>query len=135
MRLCGVGCAFIRRGRGGNAAETGAYLVKGIAGCGNCHTARDRPMKGVELAEGNSFGGPKAPFQSNAANIKPDLGTGIGAWTNAQIKRAITNGVFHNGAKMRPPMCYCCYDKMTEADVDAVVSYLRTIKPIKNNLR
>jgi len=36
---------------------------------------------------------------------------------------------------MRPPMCYRCYDKMTEADVDAVVSYLRTIKPIKNNLR
>ena len=98
MRLCGVGCGFIRRGRGGNAAGTGAYLVKGIAGCGNYHTARGGPMKRIELAGGNSFGGPKAPFKSYAPNITPDLGTAIGAWANAQLVTAIREGKRPDGS-------------------------------------
>ena len=35
--------------------ERGAYLVRGIAGCGNCHTARDpdeKPIAAMELAGG-----------------------------------------------------------------------------------
>ena len=90
-------------------------------------------LKNRMSAGGRKFKGPWGEVIS--ANITQDKATGIGSWTNDQIKWAITKGVFHNGAKMRPPMCYRCYDEMKEADVDAVVSHLRTIKPIKNNLR
>jgi mono/diheme cytochrome c family protein len=113
----------------------GKYLVESIGGCGNCHTARGGPMKGVPLAGGNAFGGPKAPFHSYATNITPDRETGIGAWTDAQIKHAIAKGKRHDGSGLRPPMCYRCYDRMTDADLDAVVAYLRTVKPIRNAVR
>jgi hypothetical protein len=73
--------------------------------------------------------------ESIAANITPDKGTGIGNYTDAEIKRVITKGVKKDGTKLRPPMCTRCYDKMTEEDLDAMVAYLKSIKPIKNELR
>ena len=120
---------------GGTLLKRGAYLVNGGAGCGNCHTPRFGPKKGVELAGGFPFGRPKAPFKSYASNITPDMETGIGSWTDAQIKQAITKGFRHDGAKLRPPMCYGCYDNMTDADVDSIINYLRTIRPIRNTVR
>ena len=84
-------------------------------------------------AGGREFKGPWGEVKS--ANITQDKATGIGGWTDAQIKRAITKGVRHDGTKLRPPMCYRCYTTMTAADIDAVISYLRTVKPIRNELR
>jgi hypothetical protein len=54
---------------------------------------------------------------------------GIGGWTDDQVKRAITQGVRRDGSKLRPPMGYAWYATMTEADLDAIVRYVRTIPP------
>ena len=35
--------------------ERGAYLMKGVVACGNCHTAPGGPFKGKELADGFSM--------------------------------------------------------------------------------
>ena len=134
MRLCRVGCGLIRIGRGGNAAGTGAYLVKGIAGCGNYHTARGGPMKRIELAGGNSFGGPKAPFKSYAPNITPDLGTAIGAWANAQLVTAIREGKRPDGSAIGPPMAIEFYKYMSDRDAKAIAAYLRSVKPVKHKV-
>jgi mono/diheme cytochrome c family protein len=134
VRLCRVGCGLIRIGRGGNAAGTGAYLVKGIAGCGNYHTARGGPMKRIELAGGNSFGGPKAPFKSYAPNITPDLGTAIGAWANAQLVTAIREGKRPDGSAIGPPMAIEFYKYMSDRDAKAIVAYLRSVKPVKHKV-
>ena len=60
LALCGL-ASMVAVSSGTGAAETllerGAYLVNGIAGCGNCHTPRFGPKKGAELAGGFPFGG------------------------------------------------------------------------------
>jgi len=123
---------------GAGAAETqlerGAYLVNGIAGCGNCHTARGGPMKGVELAGGFPFGGDKAPFKSYAANITPDRETGIGKWTDAQLVTAIREGKRPDGSVIGPPMAIDFYKYMSDRDAKAIVAYLRSVKPVKHKV-
>lgn len=113
-------------------AAKGKYLVDGIGGCGNCHTARGGPMKGVYLAGGNSFGGPKAPFKSYAPNITPDPETGIGKWTDIQIIKSIREGKRPDGSIIGPPMAIDFYKYMSDNDVKAIVAYLRTVKPVKH---
>jgi hypothetical protein len=64
---------------------------------------------------------------SVSRNITASREKGIGAWTDAEIKRAITTGVSRDGSKLKPPMAFHPYAKMTGDDVDAVVAYLRTV--------
>jgi hypothetical protein len=67
-------------------------------------------------------------------NITPDKETGIGTWTDAQIKRAITDGVGKDGRKLNPVMPYPYFKKMSAGDVDAIVAYLRTLKPVSKKI-
>jgi hypothetical protein len=62
--------------------------------CGNCHTSKTsdgKPVSGKELSGGVSFTTPA--FNATAANITPDRETGIGTWSDDDIKRALTEGV------------------------------------------
>ena len=136
-----VMCGMVAAGAGlsgAGAAETlverGAYLVNGIAGCGNCHTPRGGPMKGVDLAGGNSFGGDKEPFKSYSANITPDRETGIGKWTNAQIVTAIREGKRPDGSLIGPPMAIDFYRYMSDRDAKAIAAYLKTVKPVRHKV-
>jgi hypothetical protein len=74
--------------------ERGQYLVNSILACGNCHTpktASGEPIADKELSGGLVFTTPA--FDAVASNITPDRETGIGGWSDAEIKRAITEGV------------------------------------------
>lgn len=115
--------------------ERGAYLVNGIAGCGNCHTPKGGPLKGVPMAGGFPFGGPKAPFEAYAANITQDRETGIGAWTDEQIIVAIRQGKRPDGTIVGPPQPVELYKDISDRDVKAIVAYLRTVKPVKNKVK
>jgi len=75
-------------------AERGQYLVNSILAYGNCHTpktASGQPIAEKELSGGLVFTTPG--FDATASNITPDRETGIGAWSDAEVKRAITQGV------------------------------------------
>jgi hypothetical protein len=74
---------------------------------------------------GQVFKGPWGVSVSR--NITSDPSVGLGSWTDAQIKAAITRGERNDGSKLRPPMGYLLYAAMTERDLDAVVAYLRTV--------
>ena len=74
-------------------AQRGDYLVNTIMACGNCHTPRDaegRPIAGEALSGGLTFNTPA--FVATAPNITPDAETGIGSWSDAEIKRALVEG-------------------------------------------
>lgn len=123
------------------SVERGRYLVTTILACGNCHTpkaADGRPVPGKELAGGGlSFEFPF--FNGTASNITPDRETGIGAWTDDEIKRAITAGQRPNhgrlsGVPLAPMMWVSFYKALLPADLDAVVAYLRTVPPVRNAL-
>jgi hypothetical protein len=58
---------------------------------------------------------------SVSRNITSHKEKGIGAWSDDEIKRAITEGVRKDGSPLKPPMGYGFYANMTDADLDAVV--------------
>ncbi|HEY0707444.1 MAG TPA: c-type cytochrome [Polyangia bacterium] len=118
--------------------ERGGYLVNSIMSCGACHTPRvGNTWLGGEradayLAGGGMFDDPDMGFQINSPNITPDRETGIGAWSDDEILRAIRDGVHKDGSLLRPPMPFYMYDALSDEDGRAVVAYLRTVPPIKN---
>jgi len=74
---------------------------------------------------GEHFPGPWGVSVSR--NITQDKEHGIGAWSDDEIKRAITHGVRKDGSRLRPPMGFAWYATMTGDDLDAIVAYLRTV--------
>ena len=64
---------------------------------------------------------------SVSRNITSHKENGIGAWSDDEIKRAITKGVRKDGTPLKPPMGFGFYANMTDGDLDAVVAYLRTV--------
>jgi mono/diheme cytochrome c family protein len=110
--------------------ERGTYLVNSIAACGNCHTSQAGPMAGVEQAGGFLIEAP--PFKVFAPNITPDVDTGVGNWTEAQLITAIREGIRPDGSVIGPPMPIALYRSLSDRDVKAIVTYLRTVKPVKH---
>lgn len=114
--------------------ERGRYLAESIAGCGNCHSLQNAsgPIPGRELA-----GGPpmkEAVFEAYASNLTPDHATGLGAWSDGEIVRAIREGVSRDGRVMGPPMPFGLYRGLADDDVKAIVAYLRTVKAVSNKV-
>lgn len=114
--------------------KRGDYLVNGLLTCGNCHSPKGPPaaVAGKDFSGGLTFDEP--PFKVTASNITQDKETGIGSWTDAQIKTALRKGVRPNGTPLAMIMPSDFYEIMTERDLNAVVAYLRTLKPIKNKV-
>src|SRR3954449_329783 len=112
--------------------ERGKYLVNTIMTCQNCHTPkgeRGTPIFERDLASGLSWDEP--PFKVTASNITQDSETGIGSWTDEQIKTALRKGVRPNGVHLAAIMPYDFYEILTDNDLNAIVAYLRTVKPVK----
>ncbi len=109
--------------------KRGFYLVT-IAHCFECHTPFGPPGTGVDFNNSLGKGGREFPGPwgvSTSRNITSSKTNGIGDWSDADIKRAITQGVRKDGSKLKPPMGFPYYAKMTDADLDAVVAFLRTV--------
>ncbi len=113
--------------------QRGKYLVETIAGCGNCHTPQGPagPLPGKTLAGGNVIEDNPA-FTAIASNITPDRATGIGSWTDDQIVRAIREGKRPDGTLVGPPMPIGLYRGLSDADVRAMVAFLRTVPAVSN---
>jgi mono/diheme cytochrome c family protein len=65
--------------------------------------------------------------------------TGIGRWTAADLRRAMHEGIASDGTRLFPAFPYTSFTKVTDADVDALFSYLRTLprvsyQPPENDL-
>ncbi len=114
--------------------KRGDYLVNGILTCGNCHTPKGPTGDIMEKAFSGGLSWDEPPFKVTAPNITQDKETGIGSWTDSQIKTAMRKGVRPNGTPLAMIMPSDFYEIMTERDLDAVVAYLRTLKPIKNTV-
>ncbi|MEQ9638438.1 MAG: cytochrome c [Alphaproteobacteria bacterium] len=112
----------------------GTYLMNSIVACGNCHTPQtpDGPAPGMELAGQKVFEDPT--MTAYAPNITQDRETGIGTWTDAQIITAIREGTRPDGSLIGPPMPFEQYRHMSDRDVQAIVVYLRTVKPVTNTV-
>jgi mono/diheme cytochrome c family protein len=112
--------------------ERGTYLMHSIVACGNCHTPKgpQGDVPGMELAGGVTF--QEDVFTAVSPNITPDAETGIGKWTDAQIIAAVREGKRPDGTIIGPPMPIALYRNISDEDVNAIVAYLRGVKPIAN---
>jgi mono/diheme cytochrome c family protein len=114
----------------------GKYLVEGPAHCFHCHTEHnldDPTFPILEAKKGAGWAMPVPELNNiSARNITPDRETGIGAWTDDEIARAIREGVRRDGSALFPIMPYPVYAGMDDEDVKAIVVYLRSIPPVRN---
>ena len=123
--------------RSAQRVERGRYLANHVTVCIDCHSTRDWSyfsgpvMPGTEGRGGEMFDARYGfPGTFYASNITP---TGIGNWSDGEILRTITSGVTNSGRAMFPVMPYLSYSNLSEEDAEAIVAYLRTLKPIEGS--
>ena len=114
--------------------KRGDYLVNTIMTCGNCHSPKGPKgdIAGKHFSGGLTWDEP--PFKVTAPNITQDKETGIGTWSDADIKNLLRKGVKPDGTPIATVMPTGFYGIITDRDMDAIVAYLRTLKPIKNKV-
>jgi mono/diheme cytochrome c family protein len=114
--------------------ERGSYLVNTIMTCGNCHSPKgpNGDIPGKNFSGGLRFNAP--PFDVTAPNITPDKETGIGSWSDADIKKLLLTGIAPNGVPIAVAMPTGFYGILLPSDLDAIIAYLHTIPPVKNKV-
>src|SRR5580704_4729038 len=133
-----MACVVSVQVRAETPVERGSYLVNTILACGNCHTPKGptgAAMADRELSGGLAFTTPA--FDATAANITPDRETGIGTWSDDDIKRALSTGdrpahARLPGVPLAAVMPAGFYKAILPHDLNAIVAYLRTVKPVRN---
>ena len=71
---------------------------------------------------------------SFSGNLTPHE-TGIGNWTLDQFSKALRDGKYkglENSRAIMPPMPIEAFKNLTDKDVEAIFTYLKSIKPIDN---
>lgn len=120
--------------------ERGGYLFNYLSDCNGCHSERDYSRLGAPVKPGRVGVGFVMPDELGlpgrvvAPNITPDPETGLGKWTDGEIIRAIREGVDREGNALFPFMPYPHFRHMSDEDVEALVAYMRTLKPVRNPL-
>ena len=143
--------------------KRGQYLVDAVAACGYCHTPRagaeyDPKMylaghpsaevypkfdfnmirQDIFILTSTKLTAFSGPFGTSfASNLTPDKVTGLGEWTEKMFIDAMRTGKHQGNPENRsifPPMPTKHYAQMTDADLKAIWAYLKTIKPIKNDV-
>lgn len=107
------------------AVKRGEYLFS-AADCVSCHT--DEKHQGAPLAGGPPLETPFGIFYG--PNITPDPTDGIGAWSEAEFRRALRSGIGHGGEYLYPVFPYPSFTHLTDDDIGDLYTYLRTVKPI-----
>lgn len=108
----------------------GQYMMEQAMDCTEaCHMAPDGTLSGTveEVNEG--------PISAVFAvpNLTPDVETGLGGWTDAEVARAIREGVDKDGVELAI-MPSAHYTILSDADVAAIVGYLRMLEPVRHEI-
>jgi mono/diheme cytochrome c family protein len=105
----------------------GEYLVNGPAHCADCHAPAKAAMQRGETVPLTGGDGENT-FLGHwvAPNLTPDSATGLGKVSDGQIARMFRTGVNREGRLALP--FKESYADMTEEDLVAILSYLRSLK-------
>lgn len=147
----------------GDRVERGRYLVN-TSGCMDCHTPLKMGANGPEpdmarllsghpqalaitapvapppgpwmatiAVSGTAYSGPWG--LSFAANLTPDMETGLGRWSEDDFVQTIRTGRhLGRGRPVLPPMPIAVYSQMTDDDLKAVFAYLKSLPAIRNKV-
>ena len=116
----------------------GEYLANHVCVCVDCHSQRDwsrfsgPPVEGTTGMGGELFDQKYGfPGSYYSRNITPE---GISRYTDGELFRVITTGVNKEGRAMFPVMPYKYYGQLDEEDIKSIIAYIRSLKPIKNDV-
>jgi mono/diheme cytochrome c family protein len=112
------------------AWNRGAYLVGALEHCSACHSPRNLLM--AESTGSPFAGGPVGAWY--APNITADPVSGIGGWSHAELVQYLKTGAVHAKNQAAGGMAEAVADSLqylSPQDLDAIVTYLQTIKPIR----
>jgi hypothetical protein len=143
--------------------KRGTYLLQTM-GCDDCHTPHKMGPKGLEPDMAFRLSGhpagmqlPPAPQLGNgpwiwagvgtmtafagpwgvsfAANLTPEVETGLGSWTEKMFFDAMRTGRhLGKGRPILPPMPYWAVGAATDQDLRAIFASLKSLPPIKNKV-
>jgi mono/diheme cytochrome c family protein len=135
--------AFTTRPPSSDRVAYGKYLVN-AAVCADCHTPTDdrgMPLAGREFSGGMAFPLPGGGIV-RSANITPEADTGIGTWTEdaflqkfAAFRGTEPRALSAAEQRENTMMPWGSYSGMTDEDLRAIYAYLRTLKPVVNQVR
>ncbi len=118
----------------------GKHLFEHVADCEGCHSERDFTRLAAPTLEGRRGVGFRFPPELGlpgaivAPNLTSDVETGLGAWTDGEIIRAIREGISRDGRALFPFMPYENFRHMSDEDVFSLVAYMRSLPPVRNEL-
>jgi hypothetical protein len=131
--IAGCGSQGGARADGGDAVTLGEMFVL-ERGCPTCHQS---PNAGDGLLSGRTM--PIMGTMSYPKNLTPDKDTGIGDWTDDDIKRAMRSGIDDEGVTLCPPMPH--FDgtggdgrPMDEDEADSIIAYLRSLPAVHREI-
>ncbi len=109
----------------------GAYLVRHLGHCGECHTARN--LLGARDASRELAGNLKGPNGKKVANITPHPKDGLGGWRAGDITYYLKTGFlpdgdFAGGAMVE--VIESTTSQLTDADRAAISVYLQSLPPM-----
>jgi mono/diheme cytochrome c family protein len=123
----------------GDEVARGRYLVDDALLCFGCHS-RDFATNDElhpERSAGYLAGGNPMPDLGgklvHTANLTPDPETGLGRWTKEEFRRALKDGIRPDNRPLRYPMVP--YRPLSDQEVDAIFAYLRSVPPVRNEVR
>jgi mono/diheme cytochrome c family protein len=131
--------SFTKRPAKEDTVQYGGYLVNAAA-CMDCHTPVN---KGQIILENAFSGGREFEMQGGtlrSSNITPDVETGIGSWTEdifVSKFKAFVNPEDLPTVESRDYntlMPWSMYAGMDTTDIKAIYAYLKTLKPIQNEV-
>ena len=110
----------------------GAYLAEALGHCGDCHTPRNVLQA---LNNRRKFGGALTGGWQ-AYNITSDRTSGVGAWAEEDLSQYLSTGHATNHGTASGPMgeaIVFSLSKLTPSDIQALVTYVRSIPPIASS--
>ena len=119
----------------GDRLAYGHYLAGALGHCLDCHTPLLRTGQNDMTrlgAGGNDLPGPGNTVVTSS-NLTPGNPKGIASWTDAQVKTAIRTGHRPDGSPLVGPMAFDWYQNISDADLEILVGYLRSLKPVKTD--
>ncbi|MBI2886130.1 MAG: c-type cytochrome [Chloroflexi bacterium] len=115
-----------------DAISKGRAMARTV--CMECHSPRvagdPYRLDPAKLFAGDEpFEGPWGTVY--ASNITSDRETGISAWTDAELKRAIVEGIARDGTKLLV-MPWELFRGLADEDINNIVAYLRTVPAVRH---
>jgi mono/diheme cytochrome c family protein len=110
-----------------SALNRGAYLVRALGHCGECHTPRNS-LGGPR--QDRSLAGGKGPEGKGVPNLTP---TRLKKWDDGELKAFLTTGLTPDGDVPADAMAEVINNttsQLTPSDLAAILAYLRSLPPL-----